>query len=361
MGRALFTLMVLVVIACGCKKQVEVVPQPPVVEFHFGDVVVTAQETMAIVMADMPYVTIDDKYDHDMRFKLAYRESLADTYIYIEEYDHQINKVHFKLFDLQPDTTYIAHIYLESSTGEYATSDEFMIATEGADEGMRVYYNIDIATRGLFATMTLNDLRYMVGSTSVPFSVVLEYRRNHSTPQEWVVYECAAEEIVDEKLVIELPAEGHDYLFERDIYEYRISFIPEDESYETLNKTTDIFYTSPAVITYDISTPQATYDNGVVRVASESIELFYDGISEREYTHDYPSYRLYYREKGVEEWVNIRAERDGDRLISAFGAHNVAPDTIYEIMMVAYVGRSHTQCCSEIIELLVSTSTPDNI
>ena len=213
----------------GCKNEGEnITVTPSIVEFVFGDVAVpSTTETTAAIKADRPFVKIDGKYDHNAKLTLHYYEAdnVIEEIFVVDDYELLIGEVKFLIFDLAPGTTYGAYLQLESSTGETAQSEPFDFTTKPLENINGVKYNINInSERGLFATVHISDIRYVVHNVNIELSsLCFKYRRyGNINYQEWYSYEFGAEEIADGEVEFEIPSGGEEYLDELMTYEYLI-------------------------------------------------------------------------------------------------------------------------------------------
>lgn len=362
MKRLFIFLLASMLFACE-KVEESGAPEPTTTSFNFGKITATTTETTASITADIPYVQIDGKYDHEAKLTLFYHdtESIDCSLVEITEYELLIGEVRFLLRNLKPETVYSAFLQLESSTGEQATSDHFEFVTKAGDTGDSKGLTINIDShRGLFATVRLSDIHYKENNVDVALeSLRFEYRRaDNIYYQEWFTYEFGAEEISDGEVVFEIPGEDDTYLDELTTYEYVIVMIPEDDNYQTYTFGEGHKYyrfkMGYAEISASFTTPRVTLDDNIVRVAVDRVDLYYDGVSIDDYEFGYPSYAIRYRIKGEDEWTQKTVYRKDGAISDAFGVHDAAPNTTYEIVAVVYAGASRTACYSETVEICVN-------
>ena len=364
MKRIVFLLCAVMLFAC--KNEVDNVTETPVVVFEFGKVSnVSTGETTAAITADLPFVKIDGKYDHDAKLTLLYHrsDSLDNSFEIIDDFELLIGEVKFLIFDLEPGTTYSAFLHLESSTGETAQSEHFEFTTkpEVAANGQVFKININ-SERGLFATVHISDIRYIVDNVDIELSkVTFEYRRyGNINYQEWCIYEFGAEEIADGEVEFEIPSNGEEYLDELETYEYLISLVPKDESYPTYKlaegNTYYRFKMGYAEIEASLSTPVLTLEDDILRVAVERVDLFYDGVSIDDYKSGFPSYAIRYRTKGADEWEQRSCRRENGGISVSFGLKDVEPNSVYEFCGVVYAGEGdgHKAVYSDIAEICIN-------
>lgn len=365
MKRIVFILCAIILF--GCKNEGENITEvPPVVEFEFGDIAVpSTTETTAAITADLPFVKIDGKYDHNAKLTLHYHQadSIDNGFTVIDEYELLIGEVKFLIFDLEPDTTYSAFMHLESSTGETAQSEPFDFTTKPLENINGVKYKINInSERGLFATVHISDIRYVVHNVNIELSsLCFKYRRyGNIYYQEWYSYEFGAEEIADGEVEFEIPSGGEEYLDELMTYEYLISIVPKDDTYPAYNLAEGNpyyrFKMGYAEITANLSTPVLTLDNNIVRVIVDKVDLYYDGVSIDDYKSAYPSYAIRYRIKGTDEWTQDTCYRKEGGINHAFGVYGAEPNTVYEVCAVVYAGEGDGRKAvySDIAEICVN-------
>jgi hypothetical protein len=173
-------------------------------------------------------------------------------------------------------------------------------------------------------------------------------------------YEFGAEEISDGEVEFEIPGEGDTYLDELTTYEYVIVMVPEDDNYQTYTFGEGHKYyrfkMGYAEINASFTTPRVTLDDNIVRVAVDRVDLYYDGVSIDDYEFGYPSYAIRYRIKGEDEWTQKTVYRKDGAINDAFGVHDAAPNTTYEVVAVVYAGASRTAYYSETVEICVKQS-----
>ena len=364
MKRIVFLLCAVMLFAC--KNEVDNVTETPVVVFEFGKVSnVSTGETTAAITADLPFVKIDGKYDHDAKLTLLYHrsDSLDNSFEIIDDFELLIGEVRFLIFDLEPGTTYSAFMHLESSTGETAQSERFDFTTKPLENINGAKYDINInSKRGLFATVHISNIRYIVDNADIELDCLrFEYRRyKNFNYQEWTTYEFGTEEIADGEVEFEIPSNGEEYLDELTTYEYIISFVPKDESYPTY-KTAEgnqyyTFKMGYAEIEASLSIPALTLENDILRVVVERVDLFYDGISIDDYKSGFPSYAIRYRAKGADEWEQRSCTRENGGMSVTFGVKGVEPNTTYEFCGVVYAGEGaqHKAFYSDVAEICIN-------
>ena len=376
-------------LAASCEKESatnsDKTPQEPVIEHYFGEVVeVDDEKTDVTIIATMPRMTVDGYDNPKAKIKLGYEARMGDMVgeeQFQSEYGVRDSLVVFKLYKLAPMTEYTARIYIEDERYDYsAVSEDFTFGTAKRGPQCEFDYDLNIESRGLFATITLDNISYTADGEPHPLrSIELDYRRHGYTYEERVTVEYDAEDIVDGRLTMELPAEGNGYLAYSTLYEYTIriwpeqTIIPEDPVYDNVVLKGD-FSTSNAEINVDFSTPILSLEifdelDGVENVGDsritakvDKVDIYYDGVASEDYNPEYYRYdekiQLCYRQKGGEEWIYYDiAKTENGGFETKFIVDNPEPDTIYEVSVVVFAGSDHTVGdYSEVVEINVNPS-----
>lgn len=357
-----------------------------VVKHYFGEVVeVEVDETNVTILATMPRMTVDGYDNPKAKIKLGYEARMGEMVgeeQFESEYGIRDGLVVFKLYKLAPMTEYAARIYIEDERYDYsAASEDFTFGTAKKAPKCEFDYDLNIEPRGLFATITLDNMSYTADGEPHPLrSIELEYRRYGYINEERVKVEYDAEDIVDGRLVMELPAQGNDYLAYSTMYQYAIrvlpeqSLIPEEPVYGDVVMMGD-FTTSNAEIEVDLSTPLLSLEifdelDGVenvgdsrITVKVDKVDIFYDGVASEDYNPEYKGLgeviKLCYRQKGGEEWtLRDIAESVEDGFETRFIVDNPEPDSIYEVCVVVYAGSDRSVgYYSDIAEINVRPSS----
>lgn len=355
------------------------------IKHYFGEVVeVEVDKSDVTIIATMPRMTVDGYDNPKATIKLGYEAHMGDMAGEEQfqcEYGVRDSLVVFKLRKLAPMTEYVARIYIEDERYGYsAVSEDFTFGTAKSDPKCEFDYDLNIESRGLFATITLDNMSYTADGEPHPLrSIELEYRRHGYTYDEYVKVEYDAKEIADGRLVMELPAEGDDYLAYSTMYYYAIrvfpeqSLIPEEPVYGDVVMMGE-FTTSNAEIEVDFSVPvlsleifdelEGAENVGDSRITAkvDKVDIYYDGVASEDYNLEYRRYdeaiKLCYRQKGSEEWMShdmAKAEEGGFE--TRFIVDNPEPDTIYEVGVVVYAGSDRSVgYYSDIVEINVHPS-----
>ena len=333
---------------------------------YFGEVVeIEVDETNVTILATMPRMTVDGYDNPKAKIKLGYEARMGEMVgeeQFESEYGIRNGLVVFKLYKLAPMTEYAARIYIEDERYDYsAASEDFTFGTAKKASKCEFDYDLNIEPRGLFATITLDNMSYTADGEPHPLrSIELAYRRYGYINEEWVKVEYDAEDIVDGRLVMELPAQGRDYLAYSTMYQYSIrvlpeqSLIPEEPVYDDVVMMGD-FTTSNAEIAVESSAPVLSLEifdelDGVENVGDsritakvDKVDIYYDGVASEDYNPEYRRYdeavKLCYRQKGSEEWMSRdMAKMQEDGFEARFIIDNPEPDSIYEVGVVVYAG-----------------------
>ena len=333
---------------------------------YFGEVVeIEVDETNVTILATMPRMTVDGYDNPKAKIKLGYEARMGEMVgeeQFESEYGIRDGLVVFKLYKLAPMTEYAARIYIEDERYDYsAASEDFTFGTAKKASKCEFDYDLNIEPRGLFATITLDNMSYTADGEPHPLrSIELAYRRYGYINEEWVKVEYDAEDIVDGRLVMELPAQGNDYLAYSTMYQYSIrvlpeqSLIPEEPVYDDVVMMGD-FTTSNAEIAVESSAPVLSLEifdelDGVENVGDsritakvDKVDIYYDGVASEDYNPEYRRYdeavKLCYRQKGSEEWMSRdMAKMQEDGFEARFIIDNPEPDSIYEVGVVVYAG-----------------------
>ena len=387
-GIILYIMAAATVVMTACEKANDDKGNESGVKHYFGEFVeVEVEETDVTIITTMPRMTVDGHDNPKAKIKLGYEAHMADMASeeqFQSEYGVRDSLVIFKLTKLAPMTEYDARIYIEDERYNYsAVSEEFTFHTAKRDPQCDFEYDLDIKTRGLFATITMENISYTADGKPHPLrSIELEYRRHGYFNEECVKVEYDAEDIVDGRLVMELPAQGHDYLAYSTNYEYTIriwpdqSIIPEEPVYKNVVLKGE-FTTTNAEIKVEFSTPVLSYEildelEGAENVGDsritaqiERIDILYDGVPSKDYNPEYRIFdeviQLCYRQKGAEEWQRqpISLSETGGAE-SRFILDNPETDTIYEVCFAVFAGSDHSVGhYSDIVEINVNPSSTD--
>lgn len=356
------------------------------IKHYFGEVVeIEVDETNVTILATMPRMTVDGYDNPKAKIKLGYEARMGEMVGEEQfqcEYGVRDSLVVFKLYKLAPMTEYVARIYIEDERYDYsAVSEDFTFGTAKSDPKCEFDYDLNIELRGLFATIMLDNMSYTADGEPHPLrSIELEYRRHGYPHDEYVKVEYDAEEIADGRLVMELPAEGDDYLAYSTMYSYAIrvfpeqSLIPEEPVYGDVLMMGE-FTTSNAEIAVESSAPvlsleifdelEGAENVGDSRITAkvDKVDIYYDGVASEDYNPEYRRYdeavKLCYRQKGSEEWMSHdMAKTDEGGFETRFIVDNPEPDSIYEVGVVVYAGSDRSVgYYSDIVEINVHPSS----
>lgn len=388
-GIILYLMAAATVVMTACEKENNDSGSESGIKHYFGEFVeVEVEETDVTIITTMPRMTVDGYDNPKAKIKLGYEARMGDLVgeeQFQSEYGVRDSLVIFKLTKLAPMTEYDARIYIEDERYNYsAVSEDFSFHTAKRDPQCDFEYDLDIKTRGLFATITMENISYTADGKPHPLrSIELEYRIKgiQNSPNRATV-EYSATEIIDGRLTMEIPATGHSYLDYSTNYEYTIriwpeqSIIPEEPVYKNVVLKGE-FTTTNAEIKVEFSTPVLSYEifdelEGAENVGDsritaqiERIDILYDGVPSKDYNPEYRIFdeviQLCYRQKGAEEWQRqpISLSETGGAE-SRFILDNPETDTIYEVCFAVFAGSDHSiGHYSDIVEINVNPSSAD--
>jgi hypothetical protein len=133
----------------------------------------------------------------------------------------------------------------------------------------------------------------------------LEYALD-KTNKEWTAIDIDGAQLKDGNEVVEIPAEGKSYLSENSNYVYRLTFVPEDDSLETITTAEHKFKTTYADITAEISKPTVKIVDNELNIYVDVVRPYFDGVHIPDYENLY--YCIIYRMVGEAKWNAVLAE-----------------------------------------------------
>lgn len=352
-------------IATSCEPVI-ITENRPDISFYFSNVTIETTETEATLEMSKPYVTVDGVKDESAKIYISYWEASNEaSFSKASEYTTtDSGSIIFSLTNLKAETKYFAYITVECSYATERDGVEFTTQKHKANIATRVKSNFELS-KGLFATLNLSEIEYRVDGESVPLSFLkFEYRYNNGTPgNEWVTQEYAGSSINGKRLTVEIPMQGQNYLVERGTYDYRIIFVPQDSELETRSAQEGEFQTSFAEITAKFSAPKLTLTENYIDVTINEAEVFYDGISAKDYDSAFPYYGIAYRAKGSEDWKTLEAERKDSGMSAKIATRDLVVGATYEVRGYISAGKNNTMCTSDISEVTIPRDdqpvTPD--
>ena len=333
----------------------------PIIEYYFGTVNTKVLENSVTIITDMPHIIINGHILENIKVKIGYQaiiNNILSDELYCNITDTSNGQAIFNIEGLISSTDYVARIYIEDNANEYSsTSEDFTFTTIEHIPQYTISYETKIDTLGLFANIKFNNLKYVVDNKQIPIAIIkFEYRRSHSTPQEWIVCEYDGK-IVNNNLVIELPMKGNDYLMEKSKYEYRVTIIPENTSYITYTSSINYFYTQSANIKIVVSEPKITFADGTITLLVKNIYITYDGIVSTDYPYSLTSedYYIYWRRKGDREWIYDWIIGLNNSLVKTYYVPYVESNTVFEFKVVIFAGRGtpRTSYETDVIEFII--------
>lgn len=336
---------------CACNP----IDQPKAdISFCFGVVSVKATEHSVVIDMAKPYITVDGKIYEDARFFIEYwpnedRDNLkvADNYTDAEN-DHIL----FVISDLVPNTLYNAYIVIDGGKEYGSKRKEYAFRTiRKAEPQIKASCICNIEAKGLFATISLSNTTYMVDDAPKAIHFIrLEYKAVDGN--EWIVYDYQETETT-----IELPETGQEYLMERTEYEYKVVCYPKDSNLDPLTAVESTFTTLDAEVAANMSLPGLKYDEAGITATVKAFEIFYDGVSSIEYNSNRPVvYKMLYRIKGDENWIEISADQTEDTFTAVIPANAIKVNSTYEVKAAITVGDTQERIYSDIAEIITTES-----
>lgn len=357
MKRYLYLLLGAMLFA-ACEPIIQIEPPQPEMGFTFGDVSVKdVTESSAHIVVEESFITIDGERDESTEYWLSYYvTSETETgATKIEEYVTEGGKMVFKLEELQPNTKYTAKFCMQNNGGYFATkSVDF--TTDKYVPKCEVRCVTEAEAKGIMATITLSDVAYMVDNEAQEIeSVKLEYARKRSE-LEWIEVDVTNKESVS------LPEKGGEYLDEKSKYLYRVTITPANREFEPITTEELEFETRYAEVTAEISKPDVAIVGDNVKVAVESVKVWFDGVERPDY--HYLEYYVYYREPGGEKayWENkaeVELNNGGISLSLALSSFEEGKE--YEFAGAVVAGAERKVRLSDIVTITIpkeDTPTP---
>lgn len=336
----------------------------PDVAFNFSVVEVTTTEDSASVDVIEPYITVDGtKYEGATIYLEYWLEGNDTDIVTVRDYEAKESGGHliFTLHGLTPSTRYLASVVLDGGA-EYGLMkcEPFPIVTKEHIPTCEISCNTAVDAKGLFATLKLSDVAYLVDGESVAIAnLKVEYAPKESNPK-WVVIDIEGSKLSDGKEDVAIPADGEEYLEENSSYLYRVTITPEDEAFEAMATDDMLFRTSYAKVTADISKPTLKFAEGMLNIEVASVAVYYDEL----YLASYPycDYYIHLREKGDSEWQEFAAELTLYGMKLTIAAEELKEGSTYEVAGVVIAGAKHNKCMSEIASIEIPKPehpTPD--
>ena len=333
------------------------------VDYNFGNITTAVTEFSATVETDIPYITIDGEKDDSATFYLGYREFRSEL-LYsdetcVEQYSVVDGRVVFELQPLEPDTKYIAHIYLTSPNAEAQSSEDIVFTTKVYNPELGVSCSVDVDAKGVMAEVELSDVAYLVDGESVSIdSVCFEYAPKDASEQSWVAIMVDGDELVNEATSFVIPEATGDYLRENSRYEYRVTITPADEEFSPITTDVQEFVTNYADVKAEIAKPALTIDEAKLHVDIESVVIYYDGVVLPDYSNC--SYYVGYRVANSEDWFTmIEAEATIGRISISMDLSTFEEGRQYEFVGAVIAGAKQEVYMSDISTIEIpKTETP---
>lgn len=326
-------LSVLMLFAVGCDIEGLGTTEPkPFVGFCFGKVSTTTTDTTAVVEV-LSYITVDGiKYDGAkvyVEYWPVYNEADIKSVKESTPVDDS-GVLAFTITDLAPSTRYYANVVCDGGKKYGAQREKFMFTTqEPVDIAEGVICNPVVVAKGLVATVTLNDVAYIINDEPQQIaSLKLEYALANTN--SWTAVEIAGSSIKNGKATISIPKSGDSYLVENSDYTYRVTVTPSNSDYKAITTESYSFKTTYAEITATIAKPQLSHNEDGITIKSGSIAVYRDGVA----TTDYTTY-IYFRTKGNSLWEEYTLTANNSVVIPA---EQLQPNTTYEAKVSIVAG-----------------------
>lgn len=337
------------VVAC---EPAEIVPEPKV-DVHFGEISIGASDTSAVVKVRDTYLTVDGERYDDAKIWVEYTLAQQSETISITEYTQEEGALSFVIDHLTPSTGYVAYVVVDG--GEYGkhTSDRVPFATsEEYIPFSGINYNAMAQAKGIVAELSLTNLQYIYEDQPQEISSVkVEYQLQNG--DKCVAKEFAGSLLAGGSLSVSLPFEGEEYLVENSNYMVRLTLSAEGVA-ESFSADACEFKTSYAAVTASIATPVLSYDASGIHASVDSVEIFYDGISDKAYKSKHATYyAFYYREAGASEWTKVDVDVVDGAISTTIVDALLKKGTTYEVRATLTAGVNSTSCSSEIAQIKV--------
>ena len=352
MKRYLYILLAAVMAVVACEPVVNV-PEPEVA-VNFGEISVKAKDTSAVVKVSDTYLTLDGERYDDAKVWVEYTFEGSDMITPVKEYAEEGDCLTFTINNLMPLSDYELWVVVDG--GEYGKHVSDMLGFATTEEHIPfsgISCDVDVEAKGIIAELSLSNVAYVVDDVELPLDAVrVEYQRKNA--EEWIAHEYAASAFVDGAHNVHLPFEGEEYLLENREYSLRVTLLTSDSSHEPLTTPVHEFRTYYAEVTANIATPVLSCSGEGIYASVDNIEIFYDGVSECEYTCKYdPIYMFNYRLKGVEEWSKISVEAVNGAISTSIPIDVLERGKTYQVKAVVRAGAKSVLCDSQIAEVAV--------
>ena len=338
-------------LAVGCDIDGFGTTEPkPFVGFCFGKVSATTTDTTAVVEV-LSYITVDGiKYEAAkvyVEYWPVYNEADIKSVKESTVVDDS-GRIAFAITDLAPSTVYYANVVCDGGKKYGAQREKFMFTTRepiAIAEGVTCIPSV--AAKGLMATITLNDVAYIINDEPQQIAFLkLEYAPANTNT--WTAVEIAGSSIKNGKATISIPKSGDSYLVENSDYAYRVTVTPYNSDYKAI--TTDVysFKTIYAEITATIAKPQLSHNDAGITIKTGDIAVYRDGVASNDYTT-----HVYFRKKGANLWEEYALAANNSVVIPAEALQH---NTTYESKVSIVAGAQSQVRESEIATITTPQS-----
>lgn len=359
MKRYLYILLSATLTLFGCKPSNTT--DKPEVDFCFTPIEVTTTETTATI-TNRSYMTIDGlKRDDKTTFYLEYAKMNEEEFIRGGDFSRLSDGwFEFTLSNLEPSTSYKARITIDG--GEYGseTGEPFPFTTQEAAKVESINCDAEVDAKGLFATVRLSDVAYLVNEEPQPIAFIrVEYTPAYTN--EWVYIEAAGSSIKDGKIEFTIPQSSNEYLVEDREYSYRVTITPQNSDYSAITTDKFSFKTTFAEVTAQFSALSLTYNDDGIRAEVKEVSVFYDGVAAEKYElGEAITYAFQYRKKGTSIWEEVAAELSNGGMKATIAASLLSEGVTYEVIASITAGRDMQVRHTAVAEITTpKEETPD--
>lgn len=355
MKRYLYILLSAVVMFAACDSKISIDGKKIIAHVISEPITIETTDTSATISTAKPHIVVNGVKEEGATVYMEYwvegdesAKQRVDTFT-----ENSLTVITFTLENIAPNTTYYAHFAVGNAEYGEKSGDIFTFTTKEHIPEVEMTSALTVDAKGIVATAYLRNVAYMVdGANAALSAATLEYARMGS--DEWAVKELKGSDLGSGSMSVALPFEGCDYLEENRNYQLRLTLYPEADNFEPLTSDIVEFKTQFAEITANIAKPTLEVNGENIRASVENIEVFYDGISEKEYQDSRKvKYYFYYRVKGEEKWSIIEVEATAGNISATIQAKE---GNTYEFMAVIVAGGMQKARESEVAEIVVPKS-----
>lgn len=337
------------VVAC---EPAEIVPEPKV-DVQFGEISIDASDKSAVVKVRDTYLIVDGERYDDAKIWVEYTLAQQSEIISVKEYTQEEDALSFVIDHLTPSTGYVAYVVVDGGEHGKHTSDRVPFATsEEYIPFSGINFNAVALAKGIVAELSFTNLQYIYEDQPQNIrSVTVEYQLQNGN--KCVAKEFAGNLLTDGSLRVSLPFEGEEYLVENSNYTVRLTLSAEGVA-ESFSADACEFKTSYAAVIASIATPVLSYDASGIHASVDSVEIFYDGVSDKVYNSKHATnYAFHYREAGASEWTKVDVDVVDGAISTTIVDALLKKGAIYEVKATLTAGVNNTSCSSEVAQIEV--------